>query len=187
MWVRARYVAGSLVLVLMGIPSGNPVAAGGATPAGDEIYYGGGNGEYLVSIVAFLAESASLRNTVYDYPTDKDYVMPRTGHEVWDSSPGRKSRSSEMEMFSIGRVWESLRLWRRFLLPMGKDCRSGVNRWSEGQWLMSASAARERRWGGVESASEYGSWMGADWESGLLHALSHPIAGNFACQCPCPK
>lgn len=77
--VRSRYVAGSFVLVFMAILAGIRLPRGAQRTPVTKCITAAVMGSILLSIVAFLAEAAYVTNTVYDYPSDKDYVRAAEG------------------------------------------------------------------------------------------------------------
>jgi hypothetical protein len=87
--VRSRYVAGSFVLVFMGILAGIRLPRAARMPVTKYIT-AAVMGSTLLSIVAFLAEAAYVTNTVYDYPSDKDYVRAAEGLHNMGLKAGEK-------------------------------------------------------------------------------------------------
>ncbi|HEY1657535.1 MAG TPA: hypothetical protein VGG14_04270 [Candidatus Sulfotelmatobacter sp.] len=77
--VRSRYVAGSFVLVFMGILGGIRLPREAQRTPLTKYIAAAVMGSILFSVFVFLAEAAYITNTVYDYPTDKDYVRAAEG------------------------------------------------------------------------------------------------------------
>jgi hypothetical protein len=88
--VRSRYVAGSFVLVFMGILAGIRLPREAQRLLVMKYITAGVMGSILFSIVAFLAEAAYVTHTVYDYPTDKDYVRAADGLRSMGFQAGEK-------------------------------------------------------------------------------------------------
>ncbi len=88
--VRSRYVGGSFVLVFMGILAGIRLPREAQRMPAMKYITAGVMGSILFSIVAFLAEAAYVTNTVYDYPTNKDYVRAADGLRSMGFQAGEK-------------------------------------------------------------------------------------------------
>ena len=77
--VRSRYVAGSFVLIFMGILAGIRLPREAQRTPLTRYITAAVMASVLFSVATFLAEAAYVTNTVYDYPTDKDYVRAAEG------------------------------------------------------------------------------------------------------------
>ena len=72
--VRSRYIAGSFVLVFMGILAGIRLPREEQRLRVMKYITAGVMASILFSVLGCLTEAGYVSNTVYDYPTDKDHV-----------------------------------------------------------------------------------------------------------------